>query len=80
MAVLIENVLFHLGLVEDKAWSLRTGLLTAWAFVCMHIAAERRRTASTCEKLGTSCCKSSQPAEAGELTGFMVSEDLFLKV
>lgn len=80
MAVLIEGVLFHLGFVEDKAWSLRTGLFTAWTFVSMHIAAEICRTASTCEKLGTSCCKSSQPVEAGELTGFMVSEDLFLKV
>ena len=64
IAILTENALFHLVFIEDKAWSLMTGLLVAWTFTSMHIAAKVHCTASTCEKLGTTCCKSSQPVEA----------------
>jgi len=41
------------------------GVLVAGTFVSRHIAAEMRCTVSTCEKPGTACCKSAQPAEAG---------------
>lgn len=64
MDILIESALFHLVLIEDKAWSLTTGLLVGWTFISMHITAEICCTVSTCEKLGTACCKSSQPVKA----------------
>lgn len=64
MDILIESALFHLVLIEDKAWILTTGLLVDWTFISMHITAEICCTASTCEKLGTTCCKSSQPVKA----------------
>ena len=64
MAILIESALFHLVFIEDKDWSLTTGLLIAWTFISMHITAEICCTESTREKLGTACCKSSQPVEA----------------
>lgn len=79
-AILIERVLFHVVVIADKVWSLMRGCLTAWTLISMHITAEICCTVSTHEKLGSTCCKSSQPVEARELTGFVVSEDLFLRV
>ena len=52
------------------------GVLVAGTFVSRHIAAEMRCTVSTCEKPGTACCKSAQPAEAGGVD-WLRGEDLY---
>ena len=78
MAILIESALLF---TEDKAWSLyKTGCLLAWTFISMHITAEICRIASTCEKLEPLAVNHHSLSKPGELTGFMESEDLFLRV